>query len=111
MAAAARGDCYNCLSSTSDRRWHRSMIFSVKRSIALAAAVVFLAALSGRASENTVDSEARLRQSVTFLASDELEGRGIGTSGLDQAADYIAKQFKQLGLRTDLFDGGPFQEF
>jgi hypothetical protein len=63
------------------------------------------------AAENATESESRLRQTATYLASDALEGRGVGTSGLDQAADYIADQFKQLGLRTDLFHGTPFQEF
>ncbi len=46
-----------------------------------------------------------------YLASDELEGRGLGTHGIDLAADYIAKQFKEIGLKTDLYDGGPFQKF
>jgi shikimate dehydrogenase len=48
---------------------------------------------------------------VTYLASDELEGRGPGTKGIDLAADYIAAQFEKMGLKTDLFDGGPFQKF
>ena len=45
------------------------------------------------------------------MAGDELEGRGVGSRGLDQAAEYIASQFAELGLKTDLFDGGPFQKF
>src|SRR5262245_58674790 len=61
--------------------------------------------------ENATDSEARLRQSVTYLASDELEGRGVGTTGLDKAADYLAEKFAKAGLRTDLYQGTPFQEF
>jgi Peptidase family M28/PDZ domain/PA domain len=63
------------------------------------------------AAESASESEARLRQSVTFLASDALEGRGVGTEGLNKAADYIASQFAQIGLKTDLFHGTPFQEF
>lgn len=55
--------------------------------------------------------EQRLSDSVRYLSSDELEGRGIGTAGLDEAADYIARQFKALGLKTDLYDGTPFQSF
>src|SRR5207249_3915232 len=77
----------------------------------VAAALPFLVGLTALAAENAAESEARLRQTVTYLASDELEGRGVGTSGLDKAADYIAAQFQQMGLRTDLFNGGPFQEF
>jgi hypothetical protein len=74
----------------------------------------FLALVSlalAHAAENAAESESRLRQTVSYLASDSLEGRGVGTAGLDQAADYLADQFKQLGLRTDLFHGTPFQEF
>jgi hypothetical protein len=61
--------------------------------------------------DSAAEGEARLRQAVEYLASDELEGRGVGTAGLDRAAQYIAEQFTRLGLRTDLFDGTPFQEF
>src|SRR3954465_6709185 len=61
--------------------------------------------------ESGKDSEERLRQDVTYLAADALEGRGVGTPGLDKAADYIAAQFSQMGLRTDLYHGTPFQEF
>ena len=35
---------------------------------------------------------------ITFLASDSLEGREIGTQGEIIAADYIAKRFKEIGL-------------
>src|SRR4051794_15027843 len=63
------------------------------------------------AAENAAAAETRLRESVGYLASDALEGRGVGTEGLNKAADYIAAQFKQLGLRTDLFGGSPFQQF
>jgi hypothetical protein len=52
-----------------------------------------------------------LSEAAKYLASDELEGRGVGTKGLDLAADYVAKQFREIGLKTDLFDGGPFQQF
>jgi acetylornithine deacetylase/succinyl-diaminopimelate desuccinylase-like protein len=55
--------------------------------------------------------EARLSESARFLSSDELQGRGVGTDGLNRAADYIAAQFRDIGLATELFDGGPFQKF
>jgi hypothetical protein len=57
------------------------------------------------------DSESRLQAAVKYLASDELEGRGVGTHGIDLAADYIAQQFAALKLNTRLFDGTPFQKF
>ncbi len=48
---------------------------------------------------------------VTFLADDSMQGRGIGTEGIDRAAEFIAKRFADLGLKTDLVDGGPYQTF
>ena len=38
------------------------------------------------------------RKTLEYLASDELEGRGVGTAGLDKAADLIATDFKAMGL-------------
>ncbi|HYE18712.1 MAG TPA: M28 family peptidase [Tepidisphaeraceae bacterium] len=40
-----------------------------------------------------------LRNDVYFLASERLEGRGLGTPGIDIAADFIAARFKALGLK------------
>jgi hypothetical protein len=56
-------------------------------------------------------SEARLKRDVTFLASDECEGRGVGTKGLDRAADYVAKQFAEAGLKPGGKDDSYFQPF
>lgn len=61
--------------------------------------------------EDSAASESRLTGSVKYLASDDLGGRGVGTPELDQAAEYIATEFLNAGLRTDLFDGSPFQSF
>ena len=60
---------------------------------------------------NAADSEQRLKEDVDFLSTDEMEGRGVGTEGLNKAADYLAAEFAKLGLKTDLFDGTPFQKF
>lgn len=43
-------------------------------------------------------SSAALRDHVAFLAAPEREGRGIGTKGLDAAAEYITARFKAIGL-------------
>src|SRR5437868_3400327 len=40
-----------------------------------------------------------VRATVTYLASDELEGRGAGTEGQEKAAQHIAGVFKQLKLQ------------
>lgn len=55
--------------------------------------------------------EQRLAETTQYLSSDQLEGRGLGSKGLDLAADYIAGRFRQYGLKTDLWQGGPFQKF
>ncbi|WLD10491.1 M28 family peptidase [Planctellipticum variicoloris] len=55
--------------------------------------------------------EARLSEDVAYLSHDDRQGRGVGTEGLDQAAEYIASAFGQAGLRTDLYDGQPYHEF
>src|SRR5580692_13090991 len=47
-----------------------------------------------------------LRANLSYLASDELEGRGTPSHGLDLAADYIAAQFQRAGL--DPVAGGSY---
>jgi len=44
-------------------------------------------------------AEGRIRSDVMFLASDKLEGRRTGTEGANEAAVYIATEFKRLGLK------------
>src|SRR5688572_21218921 len=55
--------------------------------------------------------EQRLTASVKYLASDELEGRGISTAGIDKAAQYLADQFTSMGLDTKRYQGTPFHTF
>lgn len=57
------------------------------------------------------DVSVRFQQHIDFLASDALEGRGVGTKGIEQAADYIASQFANLGLTPAGDSGGYFQTF
>jgi len=56
-----------------------------------------------------VFSEENLMAHVNYLAGEALEGRGLGTPQLDQAADYIAGQFKKAGLQPGSDDGTYFQ--
>jgi arginine utilization protein RocB len=48
--------------------------------------------------KESVNQETRIKEDVTFLASDELEGRQTGTKGEKEAANYIVKRFTELGL-------------
>ena len=45
-----------------------------------------------------------LRNDLTYIASDDLEGRDSPSHGLDLAADYIATQFRQAGLEPAVGD-------
>ncbi|MBN9524160.1 M28 family peptidase [bacterium] len=47
-----------------------------------------------------VEAVARMKKDLFFLAGPECEGRGVGTAGLDRAADYVAAAFKAAGLKT-----------
>src|SRR5262245_7725444 len=49
-----------------------------------------------RAQDFSID---RIRADIKFLASDELQGRGIGTRGEDLAIDYIKGHFEKAGLK------------
>jgi hypothetical protein len=61
--------------------------------------------------EDAAAIEARLADAARYLASEELEGRGLGSKGLDLAAEFIAARFADYRLKTDLYDGKPFQNF
>lgn len=62
------------------------------------------------AAENTA-AAARLLSDVEYLASDKLEGRGIGTTGIFRAAEHISQRFRELGLKPPTKDGGYLQRF
>ncbi len=63
------------------------------------------------AGDATADSERRLLDDVKFLASDDLEGRGVGLKGLDLAAEHIRTAFEKAGLNVTAVKGGAFQSF
>lgn len=49
-------------------------------------------------------SAARLKQHVSYLASDALNGRRTGTAGANDAARYIAGEFSRLGLKPGIMN-------
>lgn len=53
----------------------------------------------------------RTKRSVAYLASDQLEGRGPGTGGIDLAADYLADSLQKMGLKPVKGADGYFQHF
>jgi len=57
------------------------------------------------------DSFARMKKDLYFLASDECEGRGLKTEGINKAAAYVAAEFKAAGLKSPFTDSGYYQPF
>jgi hypothetical protein len=92
------------LDSLRSLAWRRCAWFSI--------AVLAVSSLAPVYSDGTASvSQDRLLTDIKYLASDELEGRGVGLAGLDAAADYIRDQFARSGLKLDSVDGGPYQTF
>ncbi len=59
--------------------------------------------------DSDTDWQDRLRDDLEFLTGDDLRGRSSVDETIRVAAEHIADRFRQIGLRTDLIDGGPFQ--
>jgi acetylornithine deacetylase/succinyl-diaminopimelate desuccinylase-like protein len=46
-----------------------------------------------------VFSKKRMMDTVSFLSSEQLEGRGLGSEGLGRAAEFIVEKFRKAGLK------------
>ncbi len=75
----------------------------------LIVALTFASSLSAQTATNGT-SIRRLTQHLRTLAADSMEGRGVGTRGVDLAADYIAAQFREAGV-APMLAGSYFHEF
>ena len=53
----------------------------------------------------------RLKAAVEWLAAPQRDGRGPGTAGIDQAADWVAEQFAAIGLLPPPASGLAVQPF
>ena len=60
--------------------------------------LIFFFLISFFSCSNDLVEKSNIRDDVSFLADDALEGRQTGTEGEKKAANYIAKRFKNLGL-------------
>ncbi len=71
---------------------------------------IFFAILIASFGQQTeVQAQQDILSDIRFLADDARQGRGVGTDGLDAAADYIAERFQEIGLEP--VAGSYFQEF
>jgi hypothetical protein len=85
----------------------RNQIFT----ITLCLVVSCTLCLQASAAKELSDAGKRLNKDISYLASDDLEGRGVGTEGLDKAAQYVKEQFAAAGLDVTQVDGDAFQTF
>ena len=74
-------------------------------------ALLVVASFSLFAQSSPQITAAELQKHVKYLASDELEGRRVGSKGANAAADYIAKEMKSYGLKPIGDKGTYFQNF
>lgn len=78
----------------------------------VALSVLIWARLAAVADEAAVDPVlARVTHDITYLASDELQGRGVGTPGIELAADHIIEVYQEAGLKPGGVDGTWKQPF
>ena len=63
------------------------------------------------AAENRTAIVERVGEDIRYLASDELEGRGVQTKGIHLAADRIIAQYRRAGLKPAMPDGSYRQPF
>ena len=101
-------------------RRNRILIAGIAAWLALAVGEVPLPGIAADAKPGATDQavvaatspvQKRLAEDVKLLASDELEGRGVATEGLEKAADYIHQEFAKAGLKVDTIAGQSFQHF
>ena len=73
----------------------------MKRILGLALIALFVVSCKGEKQETvkkvTIEKE-EIKEIVDFLASDAIEGRDVGSDGIDKAATYIADKFKAYGI-------------
>lgn len=73
-------------------------------------AILFLSSCAVQKPEQII-KEANVARIIKTLSSDEMEGRGTFTPGIDKAAKFIENEFKQIGLKPLNGDNDFRQDF
>src|SRR5436190_10498592 len=68
--------------------------------------ISLVAGVSAQKAQTATSLEANLRKHIEYLASDKLEGRRAGEPGAVLAGNYVAEQFKKIGLRPGFTGNG-----
>jgi hypothetical protein len=65
-------------------------------------AALFVSSAGSALGEDGISvGKTRFESALRYLASDELEGRGVGTAGIAKAADFLLKEYLELGLHAE----------
>lgn len=80
----------------------KNKLFRLGLSLPILLAAISLAGFTQQRTPRATPSAERLREHVTYLASDKLQGRRTGTVGANLAAEYIAREFSRYGLRRSI---------
>lgn len=85
----------------------------MKLSLRLLAALLLISStlFSQRLNKADRNLAARLKNHVTYLADDKLEGRRAGTEGEKLAREYISERFREAGLEPKGDNGDWYQPF
>jgi hypothetical protein len=85
-------------------------MFARRIRVATFIAAVFTVALAAQSPEKKGAIQASsLKEWLTYIASDELQGRQVYTEGLGLAAAYIADHLREWGVKPVADDGSYFQ--
>lgn len=72
----------------------------MRKLIILVLALALFACKSSKVSEKNITiTSAEVKETVTFLASDDQMGRATGTTGIDASSTYIENQFKSYNIK------------
>ena len=71
-------------------------LMKLTRSLFLSAVALFAFSCTDYTTDKEIKTE--LMEDIGHLASDDLEGRAIGTEGEQLAAEYLAKRFEAKGI-------------
>jgi hypothetical protein len=91
--------------------WLTLLIFLNMKKLFLLLLVLSSAAYGQKMSKADKKTLSNLKKHISYLASDELEGRRTGSEGERKAANYIAEEFRKIGLTAAGDNGSYLQAF
>jgi len=91
------------------KRWENGVIANLALALLLVSCASDMVVRSGGIEKSEVIESSRLVPHIKTLSSDEFEGRLPASKGEELSVNYIADQFKRIGLKPGNSDGTYFQ--